>query len=263
MELGKMHSRLRLDLAMFSPWIAKERIDIYLYANPVSYVQGEFSPPEWSNGIALYARKLIVSHEQPEIAKMHSVLAHEMSHLLFEGYWAEKKQNPPVWLNEGLAMMEEASDPAKPESSDWHRAMWVLADGNVIPLRKFFSLSPTKDMGKADKDSVSYWYVQAYSIVYFLYREHTRLQFRNFCTLLREGKTLKEALWKAYRYPSMEKFSQQWQAWLNKPELRAKIKPRAAAVAASAPVPKGAGGKPGLRNVGFKNFQFHRLIPED
>jgi hypothetical protein len=248
---------------MFSPWMAKERINIYLYTDSASYVAGEFAPPEWSNGIAIYQKKLIVSHEQPEVSKLHSVLAHEMSHLLFEGYWAEKKQHPPVWLNEGLAMMEENPDVKRPENSDWYRAMLSLTDGHVIPLKQFFLINPTKDLATSEKDSVSYWYVQAYSIVYFLYRKHTRLQFRNFCSLLREGKTLQQALWKAYRYSSLEKFESEWQQWLVKPELRAKIKSKRRSASARPPVSKKKPKKRGLKNVGFSNFQFHRLIPEN
>lgn len=260
LELGKMHGRLKRDLASFSPWMAKEKIKIYLYKTPESYMRGEFEPPAWSNGVAFYAKKLIATHEQPEDGKLHSVLAHEMSHLLFESFWAEERKDPPVWLNEGLAMLEEAPDPGRPESSDWHRAMWVLEEKQTVSFERFFSVSPARDMAGADKDAVSLWYVQAYSVVYFLYRRHTRLQFRNFCAQLREGKNLQQALWKAYRYPTLSKFEKEWRAWLSLPEVRALARSKSPRGSASASPP--VFRKEGLKNVDFRRFHFNRLMPE-
>src|SRR5579859_615840 len=106
-DLERLHNRLRLDLAAFSPWMAKERVTLYLYPNSKSYGEGEFHPPAWSNGIAFYDRRIIAvyAHHSPEA--LDKIIAHEMTHLLFESYWAESHKMPPSWLNEGLAMMEE------------------------------------------------------------------------------------------------------------------------------------------------------------
>src|SRR5512133_1008348 len=51
MDVGRIHSRLKLDLSMFAPWMAKDRIKIHLYRDRESFLRGEFHPPEWSNGI--------------------------------------------------------------------------------------------------------------------------------------------------------------------------------------------------------------------
>src|SRR5438045_9286300 len=53
LDLEKMHNRLRMDLSMFSPWMSKERLNLYLYKGQQSYLEGEFKPPKWSNGISL------------------------------------------------------------------------------------------------------------------------------------------------------------------------------------------------------------------
>jgi hypothetical protein len=47
----KLHFRLGMDLGQFSPWMSKERISLYIYRDLDSYVNGEFSPPAWSNGV--------------------------------------------------------------------------------------------------------------------------------------------------------------------------------------------------------------------
>ncbi|MFH2203928.1 MAG: hypothetical protein ABIJ96_12480 [Elusimicrobiota bacterium] len=263
LELGKMHGRLRLDLSMFSPWMAKERIHVYLYSTAKSYVAGEFKPPAWSNGVAYSERKLIATHEQAEKRKLIAIMSHEMTHLLFESYWAEEKKSPPVWINEGLAMMEEAVDPKLPEDSDWHRSMWVLSQARPLRLKNFFAMNPTRDMMHAQKEQVSHWYVQAYSLVYFLYRKHTRMQFRSFCGMLRDGKSLEQSLWKAYRYASVDKLEAAWRKWLALPELQEKIRPHEQPrAAASVKAPASDGESKRFKNVGFKHFYYHSLVPE-
>ena len=107
MSLERMHSRLRMDLGMFSPWMAKERVKLYLYRGKEGYQRGQFHPPEWSNGIADYKRRLIVSYELESGQKLMQVVAHEMTHLIFFEYMGRANENQR-WINEGLAVYEES-----------------------------------------------------------------------------------------------------------------------------------------------------------
>ncbi|MDP2865802.1 MAG: hypothetical protein Q8O90_06140, partial [Elusimicrobiota bacterium] len=52
LELEKIYSSMRLKMAMFAPWMVKEKARIYIYASQGSYVNGEFNPPPWSKGLA-------------------------------------------------------------------------------------------------------------------------------------------------------------------------------------------------------------------
>ena len=232
-NLEKMHNRLRLDLSMFSPWMAKERLKLYLYHTQASYVAGEFSPPDWSNGIAMYDQKLVAVHDQKDRKKLFEVISHETTHLLFEGYWAETGQSPPTWLNEGLAMMEEGESALKPERTDWYQAMAYAKPDSFMPLGEFLEKSPTKDL-QDNKDKVTAWYIQAYSLVYFLFRQHNKLQFKTLCERLRDGKDLEESLWVVYRYPTGAKFEKAWREWLSSPLHRRKIEALPIAGAGSA-----------------------------
>lgn len=211
-NLERIHSRLRMDLAMFSPWMAKERLKLYLYKDHASYLAGEFSPPAWSNGVAQFDRKAVAVHDQPSRRKLLQVIGHETTHLLFESYWREQGKSPPGWLEEGLAMLEE-DDPR--EYSQWLEAMVLMPREKMASMAEFLELSLSKDLPA--KTSVSQWYVQSYSLVRFLYRSHSRLQFKTFCSLLREGKPVQEALWLVYRYGSLRKFETAWHRWLQDP----------------------------------------------
>ncbi|MBI4677928.1 MAG: hypothetical protein HY748_10130 [Elusimicrobia bacterium] len=253
LSLEKIHSRLRMDLSAFSPWMAKERLTLYLYKERKSYVAGEFKPPEWSNGLAMYESKTVVVYDQKEDRKkLLEVIGHETTHLLFEGYWGEVKKSPPTWLNEGLAMMEEGAYAASPERSDWYQTMAYWDPSAFMPLRGFFETSPTTDMkdsGLNDK-AVASWYVQAYSLVFFLHRGHqSPLQFKTFCSKLRDGGPIENALWTAYRYRTLEKLDKAWKSWLADPKHKRKVE----RVSASANAP-GSLATP-IEARGFDSFR--------
>lgn len=222
MTLEKMHNRLRRDLAMFSPWISRDRLNLFLYSGQESYLGGQFAPPAWSNGIAILDQKAVVVFDQASRTKLHEIISHETTHLLFEGYWKEAGKTPPSWLNEGLSMMEETDSLGSPEKSEWYRAMAAWPISTVMPLKEFLAINPTQDI-KDDKEKVSVWYIQAFSLVYYLYQKHSRLQFKNLCSQLRDGRGLEETLWMAYRYPKIADLEKAWRAWLASPEHRRRV----------------------------------------
>lgn len=269
--LEKIHNRLRMDLSMFAPWVAKERLKLYLYADRKSYVGGEFKPPAWSNGIAFHKERVVAVYDQANRPKLLEIIAHETTHLLFEGYWWENGKPPPQWLNEGLAMMEENDDPRVPEKSEWFQTQALLDPNKTIPFKEFVEIRPTQDMKDQDKDQVSLWYVQAFSLVHFLYREHSRLQFQNFCGMLRDGKEIDEAAWRVYRFRSSEDLDHAWRNWLKKPttiaRMRRFVKPSASYAReeeggeSKEPARAGPGGT--LRQLkktkGFKDFGYDTI----
>lgn len=223
MEVERMHTRLRMDLGMFSPWMAKEKISLFIYKDLESFVGGEFSPPPWSNGIAVYDEKAVAVPTMRELPQMLRVLAHETTHLLFVSYFREQKRDPPHWLNEGLAMVEEAEAPDRPETSLWYQNMAGADPSSWFPMDRFFEISPTKDIKKEDKAEVANWYLQAYSVVHFLLRKHSRLQFKSFCAMLREGRPVRDALWRVYRYRTPADFERRWKAWLEDPAHKRRV----------------------------------------
>lgn len=250
-NIEKMHGRLRMDLAIFSPGMADERLQLYLYEKRQSYISGEFKPPNWSNGIAMYQMKTIALFDQPNRRKLLEILAHETTHLLFEGYWGESHKSPPSWLNEGLAMMEESQSLAAPEASGWYRSMAYLPRASLLPLGDFFKIKPSEDLQNDKNGQVGVWYVQAYSIVSFLYRQHSRIQFKDFCSRLRDGKDLQDTLWIVYRYRRFSDFEKAWLNWFQDPAHRSRVE--------KAPVeaePKAQSDAPGFKPI--KSFESFR-----
>jgi hypothetical protein len=220
--IERINFRLRMDLGMFQNWSSQERAGIYLYRDMDSYVHGEFEPPPWSNGVAVYSKNAVAIPAMKETSQMLRVLAHENTHLIFVKYFRESHADPPSWVNEGLAMLEEADSPDRPETSTWYQNMVEMDSRRWFPMEQFLSLSPTKDLHD-DKTLVQTFYVQAYSVTHFMVRKHSHLQFKAFCDQLRDGKSAADALRLAYHYRSVGDFERRWRAWLNDPTHKRRV----------------------------------------
>lgn len=209
LEMERMYSSMRLNLAMFAPWMIRERTKVYIYSSPETYVGGEFKPPRWSKGLAFVTKKTIVVYDTGDIEKLKAVIAHELTHLYFESYFAEKLKYPPQWLNEGLAVYME--DSVFVQGGPWSRALAYFSPERRFDYAKFFSLK-IDDLPK--ESMIADWYLQAYGSVLFLYRPNQRLQFKAFCQSIRDGTSVTDALWNNYRLAEGADFGKKWSAWL-------------------------------------------------
>jgi len=208
LELERMYSSMCLDMAMFAPWMVREKTRIYIYSGQESYLAGEFSPPKWSKGLAYLARKTVVVYDTGDMAALKAVIAHELSHLYFESYFAEKLRYPPQWLNEGLAVLME--DKAYSSGGPWAAALPYMTKERLVEFDRFFGVK----IGDLPGDrQIGDWYLQSYGIVAYLLRSRQRLQFKNFCGLIRDGEATGEALWKIYREKSPLELQRRWLSW--------------------------------------------------
>lgn|GEM_PF-831757 len=258
MSLENIDARLHRDLGSFMNWDQAGRASVYLYRDQRSYAAGQFKPPPWSNGIAIYDKKTVVIPTMKTTAQMLHVLAHENTHLIFVNYFREGgRRDPPSWVNEGLAMLEEADSPDKPETSQWYQSMVMTDPRRWFPLEQFFRLSPTTDL-KNDSKLVEVFYVQSYAITHFLVRKHSPMQFKAFCDRLKDGQSVADALRLSFDYRSIGDFEAAWRAWLRKPEHRRKVEalPLAARQQGDGVIDQaGAGGIRGGGGSGFgSNF---------
>lgn len=209
LELERLYGKLRFSVSMFAPWMAREKTRIYIYGSRESYLGGEFKPPKWSKGLAFSSGKTVVVYDTGDMAKLRAVIVHELSHLYFESFYGERLKYPPAWLNEGLAVMLE--NLSYDGEGPWSQALKYGDTGNFLPPESFFRSDPAS----LDSDTrISYWYLQAFGMVSYLYRPGKRLQFMNFCSLLRKGKTLDSALWEAYRISGLAGLEADWRKWV-------------------------------------------------
>ena len=209
LELERLYGKLRLNVSMFAPWMMKEKTRIYIYRNQETYLKGEFTPPKWSKGLAYFSKKTIVVYDTGDTVKLRAVIAHELTHLYFESFYGEHIKYPPQWLNEGLAVMME--DLSYSVDSPWSQGLKFVPKEKIMPLEDFFRLQ----LEQLDSDAeIGYWYLESFGAVSYLFRPHMRLQFKNFCDLLRKGEPLNSALWKVYRLNGPAGMEAPWRQWL-------------------------------------------------
>ncbi|MCX5786340.1 MAG: hypothetical protein NTX59_11695 [Elusimicrobia bacterium] len=208
LELERMYSSMRLNMAMFAPWMVREKTKIYIYSGQKSFLVGEFDPPKWSKGLAFFGKKTVVVYDTGDMVKLKAVIAHELTHLYFESYFGEKLTYPPEWLNEGLAVFME--DNAYPEAGPWGQALPYLPKERLIEFDRFFTVK-IEDL--PSERQIGDWYLQSYGIVAYLYKPQQRLQFKNFCALLRKGGKVDAALWEIYRVKDPIELEGKWLAW--------------------------------------------------
>ncbi len=99
------------------PWLMGGRARVYVYQNRKNFLDHEPVASDWSGAFFSPENNRIVMYDEPDnVNKMLSQFQHELTHLFVENYFCPPnsgKPEPPVWLNEGLAVnMEDITDKA-------------------------------------------------------------------------------------------------------------------------------------------------------
>ena len=212
LKLENIQSRMRMDLAWCWPPVSSAaKIPLYLYRNQRLYENGRFHPPAWSVGLAEPEIKTILSFDQKPMANLYQIIAHETTHVIFVSYWMRKNQNyPPYWLNEGLAMVEQTSEQHSKDCY-WYQEISYLSGQNLFPLKTLMQLEPMK---MNNTSAIQLWYVESYSLIYFLLRKRPNFYFKTFVSYLRDGRSFKTALWAGYHY-TPQQLESEWHRFLN------------------------------------------------
>ena len=227
----KDYKRIASDLgyARYSNfWTWANRVKIYIYPDRNSYLEAS-NQPEWSEGMADYAKKEIVSYSGSEDFLV-SILPHEMAHLIFRDF-VGFKSDIPLWLDEGIAQWEEEVDKSRIKIStrafldkrqflSLHDLMKMdirlLEDPDRVYLRSTFVAGEPGFLIIDGKSLVELFYLEAASLVGFLIERYGTDRFTELCRKLRDGETVEEALRSAYpnRLRTIDKLETRWVDYL-------------------------------------------------
>lgn len=225
MQFNTVFQMLRQNIA----WMIPSTVNIEVYQDKKSFLQHNSDIADsWSGALFDPGRNIIVMYDEPNHqTHMMKKFAHELTHLFVENTFnppnsKAPKKEPPIWLNEGLAVNME--DIAKtPRGGVWNHDLLVI---NIFSGGEYETLKARKKTGgltQKEKEGLrkfkvsdkivffqnfvdfmepdSYdkavangkvddWYLQAYAMVRFLFRSNNsatpnkRMQFQQFMTTL-------------------------------------------------------------------------------
>lgn len=210
-------------------WTWDRRVKIYIYKEKDEFLKVT-SQPNWSEGMADYSKKQIVSYGWAK-GFVESLLPHEMAHLIFRDFVGFKGE-VPLWLDEGVAQWAEEQKRKDYKAMSKHYlkketllsldAMMTLDIRQVKENDKIhMRVIHTKDgqegvLFLGGEELVNVYYLQAVSIVGFLIEKYGSDSFAVFCRQLRDGKSLEESL--RFAYPlyihSLKELQERWVTYL-------------------------------------------------
>ena len=210
-------------------WTWDKRVKIYIYPDHASFLAAT-GQPKWSEGMADYKKKEIVSYAWSEGFR-ESLLPHEMAHLIFRDFVGFKGEIP-LWLDEGVAQWAEEFKKrqvrAMARDAFENDSLLSLNDMMNLDIRKMqdserVHIRPIRTI-KGDpgilflstENLINTYYLEAVSLVSFLIERYGSTSFATFCRQLRDGKTVEEALRFAYpsQLTSIEQFEDRWREYL-------------------------------------------------
>ncbi len=202
-NMENLHGNIMLDLVAFAPWTRDRKVFVFFTNNQDTY-QRLTGRPAWSGGVASLSERKIYLFKSEEA---FGILAHELTHIYFDSFFPANRPSP-LWLSEGMATYIQSE-------RGYSTPRWLAQNMALLGKGGGFKLADLvriENMQGADEDNVRLWYAQSYSIVRFLMKMKAGEAFYLFCTRLKNGTPVHQALFQAYGMP-YNKISSLEYAW--------------------------------------------------
>ena len=171
------YNRVMSDVGLYS-FAPFKPYNIVVYKNADEYMK-KTNQPIWSGGIS-YGNAILV-YESPGSP---AILAHEMTHLIFNEFMGLANSKDFKWINEGLAVYEETRASVSSKATYSQRVATMVVP-NPIPFSQMINLAPEGEQTAV----VERWYAQVNSVISFMINEGGTLGFSIFITKLKAGAT--------------------------------------------------------------------------
>ncbi len=199
---------MTLGITRFKGWTWSKRVNIYIYNSAEDY--RSLAGYGWSAGVVSPDKRTISTYPSAQ-GFFDSLLPHELGHVIFREYLGPKAAIP-LWLNEGVAMLEEEGGRVGADE-DVRKA---LDDGRFIPLKELGGVVLTDG---TDPELVKLFYAEAASVTAFLINTGEIYRFQRLCFFLKDGTRFEWALKRAYMsYQTITDLDKAWRKSLGNEE---------------------------------------------
>jgi len=181
-------------------------VDVYVWPTVEEYLKHAATAPEWAGGSFSIKRSddgqvvrridltQLDGQGRFDTNTLDRTLPHEMCHLVLAEYFGDA--HCPLALNEGLAMMAEATV----DNRRLLLAGAALAGSGRIPLPELLR------MERCESDNAEVFYAESFSLAAYLHARLTADEFREMLEHIKTGLPLDEALQRALYVPPDERF---------------------------------------------------------
>ncbi|MFO8053277.1 MAG: peptidase MA family metallohydrolase [Candidatus Omnitrophota bacterium] len=173
-------------------WVWDNRAKIFIAKDQKNYFQ-KFNCPKWSAACVDYRSKKIYTY--PGQKYFISTLVHELTHIIFREYI--KRQNVPLWLDEGMAMYTETkfSDSRYQDSS--YQIKEKIKSNSFIPFQELVTVD-ARTLKEKPSSYVETFYLQSFSVINFLVKKYKKYRFSQFLWNFKNESDIKKSLFKTY-----------------------------------------------------------------
>ena len=185
-------------------------VDVVIYGSEHDFAGAlPANSSEWIGGFADPTLNVIVADIAPgsgAAAEIDRVLTHEVVHLILDEATHNPFNDPPAWLNEGLATYYQAV----PDTRMGALLDDAVANGRLIPVRALNTGFPD------DPDQALLSYAESESIVRFIIETRGEAAMADLLKVFRNGVAYDVAVQQALGL-SLDDLDREWKAWLDYP----------------------------------------------
>jgi hypothetical protein len=167
-------------------FLPRGQYEIVVYGSQDEY-RKKTGQPDWSAGVTV--GNAIYTFYSPVL---NGVLSHEMTHLIWFEYMNGRLSDQQRWVNEGLAVYEEAK--ARNHGYELFSSFLGTLRSAPIPIDQLENMAPNTERAY----DASMWYAQSESLIRFMIERGGRIGFGQFLAAIQQGQPFDAAIYAAY-----------------------------------------------------------------
>jgi hypothetical protein len=193
------YTRIMTDTGLYS-FQPRGMYGVVVYGSQDEY-RKKTGQPDWSAGVTV--GNAIYTWYSPVL---NGVLSHEMTHLIWFEYMNGRLSDQQRWVNEGLAVYEEAK--ARNRGYELFGGFLATLRSAPTPMDQLMNLAPNTERAY----DASLWYAESESLVRFMIERGGRIGFGQFLAAIQQGQGYDAAIYAGFpgQWRTLEDFYNDW-----------------------------------------------------